>query len=293
MLLKEIDYLSEDPELPGQKYALVSIVGPHMPQKCDIWGLKIRGVADSLEKSKKMSEKLLRVDSDYDIYTVEIGKFFPLVVEPNEIADVEYQNEALNQLIKGYLQNKELANEHWHERKRELIKQAIQDGKNQDELNAKVEHPVAVLNRIKTYETQMKNLEEQIKTLQQDLQMSKNKFEKVYTDEEKRVAMEELNSELKNILPESSEKSLKEIRESLTNSRESSSSSKESSSSSKKSSTNSRESLARLYELEKEMEYNPSEHLRLEFEQLKLKLPVEELNEYINSKFQESPYNNL
>lgn len=41
---KTIDYLFEDPPITGQTYALVSIVGPHMPQKCDVWGLKIRGV---------------------------------------------------------------------------------------------------------------------------------------------------------------------------------------------------------------------------------------------------------
>ena len=38
---KVIDYLFEDPEITNQKYALVSIVGPHMPQKCDVWGLKV------------------------------------------------------------------------------------------------------------------------------------------------------------------------------------------------------------------------------------------------------------
>ena len=49
---KTIDYLFEDPEIQNQKFALISIVGPNMKQKCDVWGLKIRGVSDTLEKAK-------------------------------------------------------------------------------------------------------------------------------------------------------------------------------------------------------------------------------------------------
>ena len=104
---KSIDYLFEDPEIPSQKYALVSIVGPHMPQKCDVWGLKIRGTTDSVDKAKTLCKRLLRLDNNYDIYTVEVGKFFPLAVEPNEISDIEYQNDQLNTLVKSYLENKE------------------------------------------------------------------------------------------------------------------------------------------------------------------------------------------
>ena len=60
---KVLDYLFEDPPLATQKFALVSIVGPNMPQKCDIWGLKIRGVAGTIDEAKKLSQKILRVDN--------------------------------------------------------------------------------------------------------------------------------------------------------------------------------------------------------------------------------------
>ena len=72
---KIIDYLFEDPEITNQKYALVSIVGPHMPQKCDVWGLKVRGTAESLESAKALCKRLLRIDNNYDIYTVEVVNF--------------------------------------------------------------------------------------------------------------------------------------------------------------------------------------------------------------------------
>jgi hypothetical protein len=30
-----------------------------MPQKCDVWGLKVRAVAGSIEEAKKLSQKIL------------------------------------------------------------------------------------------------------------------------------------------------------------------------------------------------------------------------------------------
>lgn len=181
---KEIDYLYEDPEVPGQRYGLISIVGPNMTQKCDVWGLKIRGVTDNLDKAKKMTQKLMKIDKDYDIYTVEIGKFFPLVVNPLEINEVEYQNKQLNDLIKGYLESKELANEQWEERKNEMMKQALIDGKNQVE---KPEHPNAVWQRICDLKEKAESLKKELEETQAKLQKSEEKFEG-YSEEEKQEA---------------------------------------------------------------------------------------------------------
>lgn len=183
MSQKTIDYLFEDPPIPSQQYALVSIVGPHMPQKCDVWGLKIRGVAENLDKAKTLSQKILKIDKDYDIYTVEVGKFFPLVVDPLAINNVEYQNSELNTLIKSYLENRELANEHWHERKNEMIKEAIREGRDVDFAN-RPEHPVAVLLRQKNYEDSIKETNQRLEELQQQLQATQQKYQ-TYSVEER------------------------------------------------------------------------------------------------------------
>lgn len=191
---KTIDYLFEDPEIPNQKFALISIVGPHMKQKCDVWGLKIRGVSDTLEKAKTQCQKLLRIDNDYDIYTVEVGKFFPLAVEPNQISDIEYENKQLNTLVKGYLENKESANELWHKRKAEMIQNAIKEGQNQEEFSNKPEHPVAVLYRIRDHEQTISELEGQLKTVNDRLEKAKDKFS-TYTDAEKSDALSKIENE--------------------------------------------------------------------------------------------------
>jgi uncharacterized protein (UPF0335 family) len=187
---KAIDYLFEDPEIPNQKYALVSIIGPHMPQKCDVWGLKIRGTADSVDRAKTLCKKLLRLDNNYDIYTVEVGKFFPLQVEPHQIGDIEYQNDQLNTLVKSYLENKQSANEMWHKNKADMIEQAVKEGQNQEEFANKPEHPIAVLQRIHNYEETISETEKSLESLKNELVKSKEKFA-TYTEQEREVALNE------------------------------------------------------------------------------------------------------
>lgn len=217
---KSIDYLTEDQPIPSQKYALISIVGPHMRQKCDVWGLKIRGVADSLESAKALSKRIMRIDKDYDIYTVDVGKFFPLNVEPYDVGNVEYENQQLNDLIKNYLENKEKANEHWHKRKQEMMKEAIREGQvdGQRELANKKEHPIAVLQRIKNFEDKIKEESEKLESLREDLKLSKEKYDS-YTQEERDMANNELRKAIEDNLdvkvPEEKDLTIEEIRKDL------------------------------------------------------------------------------
>lgn len=190
---KTIDFLFEDPEITSQKYALISIVGPHMKQKCNVWGLKIRGVADTIDAAKNLCKRLLRIDNNYDIYTVEVGKFFPLNVDPLQIDNIEYQNDQLNTLIKSYLENKNNANELWHKRKIEMIEEAINEGKNQTEFANKPEHPIAVLQRIRNYEDAIIEAEKSLQSLRNDLEKAQDKFNN-YTQDERELALKEFDS---------------------------------------------------------------------------------------------------
>lgn len=219
---KEIDVLFEDPKIPSQSFALISIVGPNMPQKCNVWGLKIRGVAEDLERAKTMTKRLMRIDNNYDIYTVEVGKFFPLAVEPHELQNVEYENKQLNDLIKNYLENREFANEQWHARKAEMIKQAIKEGKSQEELSKKPEHPVAVLQRLRQTQDNIKETRASLQELEESLKRDQEKFSK-YTEDEKKMAISELESAIsQNIQDTQNNKkstiTVDEIRDELLNS---------------------------------------------------------------------------
>lgn len=219
---KVIDFLTEDEPISGQKFGLISIVGPNMPQKCDVWGLKIRGVCDNLEKAKQMTKKIMKMDNKYDIYTVEIGKFFPLNVEPYDIKDVEYENEQLNLLVKSYLENKEKANEHFNQRKSKMIEDAIREGKkeSQEELAKKPEHPIAVLQRKKNLEQTLSELQEQLNSIESELNLTKEKY-KSYSEEERMEVEKELESVIKTTLQEhtsnTNTKTIEEIRNEIMN----------------------------------------------------------------------------
>jgi hypothetical protein len=189
-LENSIDYLFEDPPIPSQQYALISIVGPHMPQKCDTWGLKIRGTSDTLEKAKSMCQKILKIDNNYDIYTVEVGKFFPLNVEPYDIKDIEYQNNQLNTLIKSYLENREIANEHWHSRKNDMVKEAIREGNSSEKPK---EHPISIMQQIYMQKEDVQKVQEKVKSLE-------DKLHDNYTEEEIVEAQKEFNKMLKSTL---------------------------------------------------------------------------------------------
>jgi hypothetical protein len=176
MSKREIDYLSEDAPINGQKYALISIVGPHLNQKCDVWGLKIKGVTDQLESAKSMCKKLIKNDPEFDIFTVEVGKFFPLAVEPTQVSDIEYQNEQLNKMMKSYLENRQMANEQWLERKQKMMQDAIREGRSQDNANAS-EHAVAILQRIQTFQDRISQLTTELSAITSDMTLAQEKFE--------------------------------------------------------------------------------------------------------------------
>lgn len=187
--MPEIDYLFEDPPVSGQNYALVSIVGPNLQQKCNVYGLKVRGVADSLDRAKTMAQKLTKIDPDFDIYTVEVGKFFPLDVNPMELSNVEYQNTQLNELVKNYLENRENANVEYEKRKNEMIKKAIAEGKSKKD-QATAEHPIAILNRIEEITEKMKQAKQHLEDLSSALTYNKGEYDKFTVNEKESAEAE-------------------------------------------------------------------------------------------------------
>ena len=199
-----IDYLTEDPPISGQRFCLISIVGPNVPQKCDVWGMKIRGFAATEEAAKTLVKKIMRQENTFDIYTVDVGKFFPLAVKPEDVKDVEYQNEALNSLVKSYVQNRERANDHWAEQKNEMMSQAIKDGTKemQEERAKKPEHPISVLTRLQETKTKLEKAQKDLQDLQSNVENDKIKFE-MYSEEEREFAKKELEKAIENTVSES------------------------------------------------------------------------------------------
>ena len=191
METEELDYLPEDPKVPGVKYAIVSIIGPTMKAKCDVWGIRISDVADNEEKGKKKIKRLIQNDPRFDRYLAPIGKFFPLNVSPLQVENVEYQNTQLNDLMKSYLQSREEADDEFNFRKNDLMNQAIKETKSKmenDQLESE-EYPVAVLKRKKDLEQKISVKTDELRDLQNLYEKTKVKYSN-YTEYEKVEAEE-------------------------------------------------------------------------------------------------------
>ena len=106
--------------LPGQNYALISVVSPQSTQKCNNLCLKIKGTFDKLEEAQKHAETLQKIDPTFDIYVVEMYSWLLLPPDPELIEQVHVDNK-LNEIIGGHRESQLKSKMYFEERKRELM----------------------------------------------------------------------------------------------------------------------------------------------------------------------------
>ena len=117
-----IDYLKADTlQVPGQRYALISVVSPNSSQKNDMCGVKIRGVFESVEEAQMHAKQLTKVDPLFDVFLVELYKWLPVPPNTDMIANQEYQDGLLNTIVKGHADEQVKAREFFEQRKLELM----------------------------------------------------------------------------------------------------------------------------------------------------------------------------
>jgi hypothetical protein len=106
--------------VPGQLYALISLVGPELPQKADKFGLKIRGVFNTREEAANHAKRLQREDATFDIYVVDMYKWLLIPPDRDRIDDVHYQNEKLEEIMTKYKENQRMAAAMFEKRKKDM-----------------------------------------------------------------------------------------------------------------------------------------------------------------------------
>jgi hypothetical protein len=117
-----VDYLKPDSiKIPGQQYALISVVSPTGNQKNDHCGVKIRGVFEDIESAKLHAKKLQTSDPLFDVFLVELYKWLPIPPNTDLIENQEYQDGMLNNIIKGHAEEQLRAKEFFEQRKLDLI----------------------------------------------------------------------------------------------------------------------------------------------------------------------------
>lgn len=132
------DHLDDDVfTVPGQNFALVSFVSPEGRQKNDKFGMKIRGVFATKEDASAHIRKIRRFDTVMDVYLVEMWKWLLIPPPSNpldlEHADIEYDQQFLQDLVSGYKKNQELAKDHFQDRKRRIIEEGLDAHLTEDE----------------------------------------------------------------------------------------------------------------------------------------------------------------
>lgn len=107
--------------VPGQLYALISIIGPDCPQKTDKHGLKIRGVFNTRDEAGSHAQRLQNADPTFDIYVVDMYKWLLIPPDTEQIDDVTYQEEFLQKMMTEYKQNQADAKRMFEERKSGML----------------------------------------------------------------------------------------------------------------------------------------------------------------------------
>ena len=107
--------------VPGQLYALISLVGPELPQKNEKFGLKIRGVFNTREEAANHAKRLQKEDATFDIYVVDMYKWLLIPPDREKIDDVHYQNEKLEEIMTKYRENQRMAAAMFERRKKDMM----------------------------------------------------------------------------------------------------------------------------------------------------------------------------
>ena len=119
----EQDYLT----VPGQLFACISFVGPELPQKNEQLGMKIRGCVPSRDEAAQHAKRLQKDDALVDIYVVDMYKWLLIPPKRDEIDNVHYQNEKLEEIMTKYRENQSAASAMFEKRKRDMLAKP-QDG---------------------------------------------------------------------------------------------------------------------------------------------------------------------
>ena len=120
--MDSVDYTT----VPGQLYACLSIVGPECPQRNDKFGIKIRGAFPTREEAEKHAKRLQSEDATFDIYVVDMYKWLLIPPDRDQIENVHYTNEKLEEIFSKYRENQRMAAAMFEKRKRDMIAKPLE-----------------------------------------------------------------------------------------------------------------------------------------------------------------------
>ena len=207
-----VDYLCEDDTIGTQRYGCISfatitdemkesyyqqiadqlkkpledvktIVAEWCSRENPKRAVKVRGTFKTLDQTYRHAEDLRQYDPNFHIFTCEVGKWLPFDPDPALLEDENYMEDQLNQLLKGYKENKMNTKQHYNQRKREMMEKAIQEGtpEGQKQLMEQDEPVEAVRFKAQQAKRTIEEYQEKIKELERTQELALKKLE--YMDE--------------------------------------------------------------------------------------------------------------
>ena len=86
--------------------------------RTSVRGIKVRGVYGNPKEAEVKAKKLQTKDKYNNIFVGEVGKWLPWDPQPHDIADQEYGQDQLNNLMRKYKENEDNRDKFFEERKK-------------------------------------------------------------------------------------------------------------------------------------------------------------------------------
>lgn len=83
--------------------------------KTTVRGVKVRGVYDTLQEAQSRAKMLQSRDRNFNVYVGQVGFWLPWDPESHKVDHEEYADQALNNLVKKYKENKEKKDAHFRD----------------------------------------------------------------------------------------------------------------------------------------------------------------------------------
>lgn len=179
----------------SQNFACLSFFEGKDNEGKNLMYLRLGGVTDSYESACEMAKNINKEDNVHNVFVGEVGKWLPVVSNVSKsssqyVEDVEYANDQLNDLMKGYHANQEKAKLFYEHNKNEKMIDNINDNigeqeKNKNELTKKLTKAKSI-EEVKTLTSSLENIDTQVKKLEDRLKgLTENQSElqrKIGTD---------------------------------------------------------------------------------------------------------------
>jgi len=163
---RKVSVLHDNPELPGKKLFLASLISPESKQKHKVHAFKIHDLCEDEEEAKYLVQHYQKLDPDFDIFVGTVGKWLPWVFSAEDLPNIQYANEQLTELVRSHRNTKKKDDEEWKNRienhTEKLKEVATVEGQKANYMN---ESCVQMLHRIKQLELHVKRRQEELDTL--------------------------------------------------------------------------------------------------------------------------------